>query len=250
MPAPPRSSNPWTPRHGDLIAFVVGAFAPLVAYLAGSIVPVPVSPVLNWLAPGVLLGLPVAGFFLSIMGTGSPGFQDLGWVIVAIAAMNGLLYALVWHFGRVGLEGSRVVLAVVVIAIGIWTAGYSRYAVINSGYTEPPLMPVNLDSPLAGRWEGVLHGTTRDVPAILIFHPRTDGRLDGLRYVNGLFTGEFEEGMYVRDSVYFSMIGTEYRGRRSGDTLSLETMYGYTHREDLRFVTADTTRLDLPPLVP
>jgi hypothetical protein len=247
MNHPPHASNPWTPRRSDLIACVAGVFLPLVMFFASSIVPIPFEVVLAWLVPGFMLGLSVV--FGNAAGTAGPAIQDLGWVILTLAAVNGLLYALVWYFGRVGLKGSRVALAVVVIAVGIWTAWYARSMVINTGYTEAPPMPVNLDSPLAGRWEGVVHGTTRDVPYILIFHPRTDGRLDGLQYMNGLFMGELR-GMYVRDSVYFSASGTVSRGRRTGDSLTLHTMHRYTQREDLRFVTADTTRLDLPPMVP
>ena len=238
------------PRLSDVVAFVVGATIAIVMslfYDTGSFyddAPVFPSIVLRFLCPGFLLGSPLAAPFTSGMG-----LDGLGFTILVMALVNGLLFGLAWYFGGIAAKGSRVAVLVIVLAVGLWTVVYARWC----GKHWPkhvPVMPVDFSSPLAGRWEGVIHGARRDVPVILVCHPRTDGTLDGTFYEAGHMSGRFYRGGFVGDSVYFDAGGWEHRGHRDGMQMTFESWtVGRNEMMEVRFVSADTTRLALPPLI-
>lgn len=231
----------WKPRLSDALAFVLGAsiVTAMLLFPPGAMLP---SRVLGYLCPGFLLGITLVGGLLD-----APGW---GWILPSAFFTNGLLYALVWYLARITVRGRRAGVLVVVLGVGLWTAWYVQWCIENMPTPEPPIMPVDLASPLAGRWEGVMDGVRFDPQVILICHPRTDGTLDGLLYVNGYFSGPFFEGEFAGDSLYFEVNSFQYGGHRDSSRLVMESRAGsYARKIELRFVSADTTRLDLPDLM-
>jgi hypothetical protein len=106
-----------------------------------------------------------------------------------------------------------------------------------------PDAPVDLASPLAGRWEGVLHSPRGDRSVILVCHPRTDGALDGYLYVHGEDMGPFEDGVYAGDSLGFEIVGFKYGAHFGRTAMTLVVaVAGMSDTTQLRFVSADTTR--------
>ena len=105
------------PRLSDVVAFVVGATIAIVMslfydtgsfYDDASVFP---SIVLRFLCPGFLLGAPLAAPFTSGMG-----LDGLGFTILVMALVNGLLFGLAWYFGGIAAKGSKVALLVIVVS--------------------------------------------------------------------------------------------------------------------------------------
>jgi hypothetical protein len=226
----------------DVVAFVVGA---IIGAVMGSFpqgLPLPAQLVLSFLAPGAVLGLPLAGMILVPMGWNNPAFGPI--VISTFAVTNGLCFGLVSYLTRLAVNGKRATFLPVVLGLGVWMAWFVPMWVSNWPTPEPPPMPVDLASPLAGRWEGVTHGARGDAPITLICHPRTDGTLDGFLYASGALMGPLEEGTFAGDSLRFDVGSFQQRGRRDGTQMAIEmTVSGMKQEMELRFVSADTARL-------
>ena len=232
-------------RLSDVVVFVVGASVLVVASDYSGGWPVALSMAVRFLCPGFLLGRPLAALLPDM------GLEGIGLQILIMALTNGALCSLAWYLCRIAMKGSRATLAAVTLAVGVWTLVYARWSAVNWPKPEPPPKPVDLSSSLAGRWEGVAHGARGDRAVILVLHPRTDGTLDGFLYESGYLFGPFYRGGFVGDSVHFDVGSLEQRGRRDGDRMTLEsTMSGSSQTMELRFVSADTSRLALPPLEP
>jgi hypothetical protein len=71
------------------------------------------------------------------------------------------------------------------------------------------------------RWKGVLHAERGDPSVVLVCHPRADSRPTGYLYIHGHDMGEFENGVYARDSLYFEIIGFEAAESRVSGSRSL-----------------------------
>ena len=67
---------------------------------------------------------------------------------------------------------------------GLGHEQWAELRFVSADTTRPAPAPVDLASPLAGRWDGVLLGPERrTVPCVLICHPHTDQVLDGYLYI-------------------------------------------------------------------
>jgi len=224
---------------GPAIAFLLGAAVAIVMiYPTG--LPAPLTTLLMCLCPGYWVGIPLLGLI-------GPMRLDLGailWVLLASSAlMNGLLYALCWYLGRIARTGKRAAQRVLMVGGGVWVA-LCAWHTIEIWKPEPPPAPVDLASPLTGRWEGVAHGERGDRAVILICYPRTDGTLDGLYYANGELIGPIEEGTHAGDSIQFKTPAFQRHGRRDGTKMTLEARVGrWSSRTELEFVSADTARV-------
>ena len=171
-------------------------------------------------------------------------FGAILWVLMASSApVNGLLYALCWHLGRIAQTGRRAAQRTLIAGGGVWVAWCAWWCIL-SFKPEPPPAPVDLASPLTGRWQGVTHGERGDRPVVLICYPRTDGTLDGLYYINGELMGPIEEGTHAGDSIQFNSPGFHHYGRRDGARMTIEWRVGHrSSRTELEFVSADTARV-------
>ena len=224
------------------MAFVVGAVVPLmVLQFLG---PWPLSVLIMAVCPGGPMATPLVRYFP--LGEGLDG--AIFGLAVLSALINGLIYSLGWYLARIARAGTRAALVPLIVGVGVWGAWCIHWGLENRPKPVPPPAPVDLASPLAGRWEGVIHGARGDVPTILVFHPRTDGTLDGFFYVRGYFLGELREGAYAGDSLHFEHSSFYHQGRVAGTELSIEEIGGGASRMSLRFVTRDTTRLALPDI--
>jgi hypothetical protein len=238
---------------GTLVAFVVGAAIVTFGISYSSGYPTSLMTVVGYLSPAFVIGPPIVGLFFH-------SFDDpfFGIGLLAIYALtNGLLYALVWKLSSTGARAGQagVVRAATLIPaalmVGLWTTSYVRTTAENLK-PDPPPAPVDLTSPLAGRWEGALHSRAGELPVILVCHPRTDGTLDGYFYLDGVkfkSVAPLEEGTFASDSFRFTASSFTYQGRRDSTVMSIEYLYPADpgHGITLHFVSADTARSTLPP---
>lgn len=220
----------------DAAAFVIGT---IPAFMLGGLtgdVPWPVRLALSLVSPGYVVGLPLC-YLVGAIGLFSFRF----FFLVAVLA-NGLIFALASYLIRNALKGQRPARLALSLGMGSWITWGVVWGV-NAMRAEPPPAPVNLASPLAGRWEGVLHAPRGDCPITLVCHPRADSTLDGYLYVRGGDMGPFENGVYARDSLHFGIIGFEYSAHFDGTAMAMvASVARSSDRAELRFVSADTSR--------
>ena len=236
-------------RLGDIVAFAIGAAVACVWAASWNNPTSPATMVVMFLCPGWLVALPTLG--LLQIGLFTSGF--FVFLLMTTAVVNGLIYGLVWHVTRLAFSGGWPLLIPVVVAAGFWVLWFAHWVAENRPRPEPPLAPVDLTSPLAGRWEGVIHGERGEVPVTVILHPRTDGTLDGFQCVGREpeYIERFDEGTHAGgDSLYYVIISFEQRGRRDSTSMTIESSVGGSKQTwDLRFATADTGRAGLPTQV-
>ena len=114
---------------------------------------------------------------------------------------------------------------------------------VSADTTRPAPAPVDLASPLAGHWDGVLPTRSGGIPVVLICHPHTDRVLDGYLYIDGMDMGRFEGGIWAADSLHFEKEGFRYSAHFDSTTMAMERSgKGMNQSMALRFVGADTTR--------
>ena len=224
-------------RFIDGAAFVVGLIPP---FLQGGLVdslPWPVRLVLNVLSPGFFVGFAI--------------FQLVGWIGLASISFlflvsifgNGLIFGLASYLIRHALEGQRRARITLTIGTSGWVIWGVVWTATAVSRLEPPPARVDLASPLAGRWNGVLHGDRGEVPITLVCHPRVDSTLGGYIYVNDADMGPFEEAVYARDSLYFEIVGFKYAAHFDTTGMALVvSVAGTSNAAELRRVSADTTR--------
>jgi hypothetical protein len=232
-------------RLGGVAAFVLGAAIAAVHAALFSDGRGLVSQALFFLCPGWVTAAYLLGFHV-LHGTPVPGFS---WNLFLISAgLNGLYYAVGWLLTRIGLRRERMVLIPVILGLGMLGSLSVQWAMVASQPPEPPPPPVDLSSPLAGRWAGVSHAPRGNPPVILVFHPRVDSTLAGFLYINGYDFGSIEEGTFTPDAVHFrDRSFFYYDGRYEGGQMVIEqTVGGSRIGMELSFVSPDTTRLDLP----
>jgi hypothetical protein len=137
------------------------------------------------------------------------------------------------------------------MAMVITVSGMRREAelrFVSADTTRPAPAPVDLASPLAGRWDGVLPVRSGDRPVVLICHPHTDQVLDGYLYITGMDMGRFQDGVWAADSLRFEIAGFRYSAHFDSTTMAMERSgKGMNQSIALRFVGADTTRPALQP---
>ena len=225
------------------MAFAVGAGAGCLVGLFPSSGSVLVSMALVLLCPA----LPLAFMLLGSLEVGlfTPGFMLA--LIPVCAVLNGAIYGLLWHLARSAIEGKRVLFLPAALGAGLWLAWFITYSLENWPKPEPPLAPVAVTSPLAGRWVGTIHGTRGDVPVTLVLLPRTDGALDGFQCTSPEYVERFDKGRHAGDSLRYDILSFQQRGRRDGATMTIESSVGRTTQVwELRFASADTGRAGLP----
>ena len=220
----------------DAGGFVIGVIA---ACMQGGFVdefPWPIRLALSLLAPGYFAGLPL------VYLAGALGLGSLSFFFIVGTLVNGLIFGLAAHLIRKAMQGQRVSRIALAIFMGVWIAGGAVY-VIKAWPWPEHLAPVDLSSPLAGRWKGVYHGQRGDRSIVLICHPRADSTLDGYLYIHDWDMGSLENGVYVRDSLHFEIIGSDYNAHfNHGEMAMVSTGGGMSDRAELRFVSADTSR--------
>jgi hypothetical protein len=230
------------PRLGDAVGFAIGAIGAFVMVHPWPGIPPVLWMGLLFLCPGIFLA-----FFVIALAP-SPGLSGLTWVFWLGPVLNGLVFATSWRLTRSAVQGRRLTVLALVIGLASWITWFAVWSVQNWPTPEPPIAPVDLASPLAGRWQGVLHTSQDDRPVFMICHPRTDGTLDGFLSINGGEIEVFDEGTCTGDSLYFSIIGYHYSGHRDSTRLSMRIeIYGVSQPMDLTFVSADTSVGPLPP---
>ena len=118
----------------------------------------------------------------------------------------------------------------------------------NADTARPAPAPIDLASPLAGRWDGVLQVANGDRPAVLVCHPHTDKVLDGYLYITGMDMGQFQGGIWAADSLNFEIEGFQYHAYIDSTTMTIKRSgRGVNELMALRFVGADTTRPEIQP---
>ncbi len=218
----------------DAAAFVIGAIAAFMQGGAAGDFAWPIRLALTLLCPGYYAGLPLL-FLVGAMGLGSFGFFFLLGIL-----FNGLIFGLASYLIRHAMQGQRVARIALAIGMGVWITWGAAYAI--SSLPRPPA-PVDLSSPLAGRWNGVLHAPRGDRSIVLVCHPRADSTLDGYLYVHGFDMGPFEDGVYARDSLHFGIAGYDYSAHFDHTKMTMVIrVSGKSNGAELRFVSADTTR--------
>jgi len=225
---------------GDAVAFVLGAAVAIMMVNATG-KPGPMPMVTGFLNPG----FPLAGLVLQPFAMAFDLSLDWVWVLVAVSAIvNGLVYVTARRVVGMMLSGVWGIAIPLVLVVGAWTMGYVARVRENQAATVPPPAPSPLDvrSPLAGRWDGIMHGATGNPPVVMICRPRMDGTLDGLMWTDGYFNGPFENGRFAGDSLNFELEFSQQRGARDSTRMSIaSTMSGSTQMIDLQFTSADTT---------
>lgn len=226
----------------DAAAFAIGL---IPAYLAAGRVdefPWMLRLVFTVLSPGYFVGIP----FVQIIGM--IGLFSFGFFFFVAIVVNGLIYGLVSYLARNALKGRRAARLVLGLGMGIWITWGAVYTVQAWPWPER-FAPVVLASPLTGRWEGVFHGMRGDRHVTLVCHPRADSTLDGYLYIHGHDLGSFDEATYAGDSIFISIIGTEYRARFEGSRMNMTASSGgHSQAAELQFVSADTTRPGRAPI--
>jgi len=220
----------------DAAAFVIGVIAALMQGGAAGDFAWPIRLALSLLGPGYFAGLPLF-FLVGAIGLGSFGFFFLVGIL-----FNGLIFGLASYLIRKAMEGQRVARIALTIGMGVWITWGAVYA-ISWWPRSDHLAPVDLSSPLAGRWNGVLHARRGDRSIALVCHPRADSTLDGYLYVHGWDMGPFENGVYARDSLHFEIVGYDHSAHFDHAKMAMViTVSGMRSEAELRFVSADTTR--------
>lgn len=220
----------------DAAAFLIGA---LVAFLQGgalSDVPWPVRLLLYHLCPGYFVGFPLFSL------VGAMGLASIGFFFVVGILVNGLIFGLASNLIRRSLRGERAARLALTLGMGVW---FTWAAVITFGAWPRPehLAPVDLSSPLAGRWNGVLHARRGDRSIVLVCHPRADSTLDGYLYVHGWDMGSFDSGAHSPDALQFAIGEFHYTARVDhGQMVMVSSVSGFRDTSELRFVSADTSR--------
>ncbi len=191
---------------------------------------------LSLLCPGYFAGLPLF-FLVGAIGLGSMGFFFLVGIL-----FNGLIFGLASYLIRNAMKGQRVARIALTIGMGVWITWGAVYA-ISWWPRSDHLAPVDLSSPLAGRWNGVLHARRGDRSIALVCHPRADSTLDGYLYVHGWDMGPFENGVYARDSLHFEIVGYDHSAHFDHAKMAMViTVSGMRSEAELRFASADTMR--------
>lgn len=232
----------------DAAAFVIGAIAAFLLVGATADFTWPIRLALSLLCPGYFVGFPLL-LLVGALGLGSLGFYFLVGILV-----NGLIFGLASYLIRRAMNGERVARIALTIGMGVWITWGAVYAISSWPPADHPA-PVDLSSPLAGRWNGVLHAKRGDRSIVLVCHPRADSTLDGYLYVHGWDMGPFENGVYARDSLHFAIVGYNHSAHFDNAKMAMViTVSGMRSEAELRFVSADTTRpapapvdLALPP---
>jgi hypothetical protein len=225
----------------DAAAFLIGAIA---VFMQGGVIadsPWPIRLALTILSPGYLVGFPIV--FLA----GAIGLASLSFFFLVSILVNGLIFGLTSYLIRNSIKGQRVARVALAIGMGVWITWGAKYTI---GFWPWPerVVPVDLSSPIAGRWKGVFHSQSGDLSIVLVCHPHADSTLDGYIYIHGWDMGPFENGVYTRDSLRFEIIGTDYGAHFDNGKMTLVIRdSGQSNGADLRFVSADTTR---PPPAP
>jgi hypothetical protein len=217
----------------DAAAFVIGA---ILAFMqGGAATDYPWLTVAHTiLCPGYVVGLPL--FFL----VGAIGLASFGFFFFLSILVNGLIFGLASYLIRNALKGQRAARLALALGMGVWITWGVVWTV--QAWPKPPA-PVILASPLAGRWNGVLHAPRGDRSMVLVCHPRADSTLDGYLYVHGWDMGPFENGVYARDSLHFEIVGYNYSAHFDSTAMAMVvTVSGMSNEAEFRFASADTSR--------
>jgi hypothetical protein len=188
------------------------------------------------LSPGYFLGIPA----LWLMG--AIGLSSIGFFFFVSIVVNGQIGWLTSYLVRNSLRGQRAARVALGLGIGVWMTWAIVYSV--QAWPRPErIAPLAVASPLAGRWDGVLHGTRGDRHVTLVCHPRADSTLGGYLYVHGWDMGPFDEGTYAGDSLAISIVGYEYHAHVHGTSMDMRVDVGrMSNAAELQFVSADTSR--------
>jgi hypothetical protein len=228
-------------------AFVIGAalgWPPVVIpdFGAG-----PGDLVLGLLCPGLFLAFPLLG----LLGLGILSSEFFPTLLVAVVVINGAVYAMTWRLIRLAMRGNRPMAIPAVLIVGGWTACYAYFTVQNRSVPPPPPAPVDMTSPLVGRWEGLIYSERGNVPITLVLLPRKDGKLDGFESTDHKYVATFEEGTHSGDSLRYDVLGIHQIGGYDGDSLTLRSGTGATWQTwKLRSVSRDTGTAGLPESAP
>jgi hypothetical protein len=225
----------------DAAAFVIGGIAAFMQGGATADFPWPIRLALSLLCPGYIVGFPLL-FLVGAIGLGSLSFFFLVGMLV-----NGLIFGLASYLIRKAMNGQRVARLALAVGMGVWIT-WGAVNTISAWPRPDHPAPVDLSSPLAGRWNGVLHAQRGDRSIVLVCHPRADSTLDGYLYVHGGDMGPFENGVYARDSLRFEIVGFDYRAHFDHSKMAMViTVSGKRSEAELRFASADTTRPAVQP---
>ena len=225
----------------DAAAFLVGAFVAFAQTGLSGEMPWPIRLLLNVLCPGYLVGLPLL-YLIGAMGLASLGFFFLLGMLV-----NGLVFGLASYLIRKTMHGERLARLVLTLGMSLWI-GWGTVSTFGAWPWPERPAPVDLSSPLAGRWRGVLHGKRGDRSIVLVCHPHPDSTLDGYLYVHGWDMGPFENGVYAGDSLYFENTSYYHSAHFDRTKMAMVTTVSNLRSEaELQFVSADTSR---PPPAP
>ncbi len=220
----------------DAAAFVIGVIVALIQGGAADDFVWPIRLALSLLCPGYYVGLPL--FFL----VGAIGLGSIGFFFVVGILVNGLIFGLASYLIQRAIKGHRVARIALTIGVGVWITWGAVYTISAWPWPEH-LAPVDLSSPLAGRWKGVLHAPRGDRSVVLVCHPRADSTLDGYLYVHGRDMGPIENGVYAGDSLHFGELGYDYNAHFDHTKMAIViTVSGKSNGAELRFVSADTSR--------
>jgi hypothetical protein len=199
-------------------------------------IPWPVRLFLILLCPGYIVGLPL--FYL----VGAIGLASFGFLFLVGILANGLIFGLASYLIRRSIRGERVARLVLTIGTGVWIT-WGTVTTFGAWPWPEHLAPVDLSSPLAGRWNGVLHAERGDRSIVLVCHPRADSTLDGYLYVHDWDMGSFENGVHAGDSLHFEIVGFNYSAHFDhGRMAMVTTVSGMSNVAELQFVSADTSR--------
>ena len=139
----------------DAAAFVIGAIAAFMQGGAMGDSPWPIRLALTILGPGYFVGFPLV--FL----VGAIGLASLGFFFLVSILVNGLIFGLTSYLiQKVHQEASGRPESPWPLAWASGSPGAPRYTISSWPWPEH-VAPVDLSSPLAGRWKGVLHSRAR-----------------------------------------------------------------------------------------
>ena len=119
---------------------------------------------------------------------------------------------------------------------------------VSADTSRPAPAAVDFESPLAGRWDGVMHAPSGNRAINLVFHPRTDGTLRVHFYSDSVEQGRIWDEAWSGDSLRFRLERIPYHAHFDSTAMSLEwVIVGKTRSMELRRVGPDTTGLARPP---
>ena len=119
---------------------------------------------------------------------------------------------------------------------------------VSADTSRPAPAAVDLTSPPAGRWDGVLTTARGGYPVVLVCQPHADQVLDGYLYIPGMGMGRFQGGTWAAESLHFQIDNFRYNARFDSTTMAVERLgRGLDQTMALRFVGPDTTRPEIPP---